>query len=383
MRVAWCHFAADFHGGSDRGLHDVVTHLPRDQFTSLMLLRHEDPMAEVYRAQGIAVETFHLVPPRKALEPLKLLRFFCHFWPAVFRLRRAIRRFNADVVHVNTLFNLQGPAAARLAGRPLVWHVRELLPGSRVFRLLTRIMNRLATRIIATSQAVADETGLPASRIDIVLRSIDCSRFDTLPPASETRRALGLEETAQVIFCPGRIEPWKGQHVLVEALPAVFDAHPEAVALCAGAPAVNKPEYFDALRARCGELDISGRVYWLGRRDDVPALMAASDLVVLPSVTPEPFGLTVVEAMAAGCPVVATAAGGPLQTLANGETGLLARPDDSTDLAAKINAILDEPVRARAMGAAGTLRARELFSIEREAAEIGALLRQTIGAPRT
>ena len=377
LRVAFCHFAADFYGGSDRGLHDVVTHLPRERFEPLMLLRHEDPMAEAYRAQGIAVETFHLVPPRKALEPRKQLRFFWHFWPSVLRLRGAIRRFDADVVHVNTLFNLQGPVAARLAGRPLVWHVRELLPGSRVFRVLTRIMNRLATRIVATSQAVADETGLPLSRIDIILRSIDCTRFDELPPRNEARQKLGLRVTGPIVFCPGRIELWKGQHVLVEAMPAILRVHPDTTALFAGAPAVNKPEYYEGLVARCTALGIDDHVHWLGRRDDMPLLMAASDVVVLPSVTPEPFGLTVVEAMAAGVPVVATAAGGPLQTVADGETGLLCAPDDSDALANAVCTLLADPVQAQAMGEAGRQRARTHFSIAREAEELGKLLLKT------
>lgn len=379
LRVAFCHYAADFHGGSDRGLYDVVVHLPRDRFEPLMLLREGDPMAARYREHGVPVETFSLTPPRRALEIAKQARFFIKFWPSVFRLARAIRRFDAGVVHVNTLFNLQGPFAACLARRPLVWHVRELLPDSRVFRVLAWLVGRMSTRIVAMSNAIAEEMRLPRDRIRVVFGSADLSLFADLPPREATRAALGLDPAAKAVFCPGRFEHWKGQHVLVEALPDVFAAHAGAVALFAGAPAVNKPEYYAGLVERCTELGIADRVHFLGRRDDVPAIMAASDVLALPSVTPEPFGLTVVEAMAAGCPVVATAAGGPLDSVADGTTGLLARPSDPRDLAAKINEVLADPERARVMGAAGRARARELFSTEHEVREMAAVIEEAAG----
>jgi glycosyltransferase involved in cell wall biosynthesis len=379
LRVAFCHYAADFHGGSDRGLFDVVAHLPRDRFEPLMLLREGDPLAARYREHGVAVETFALTPPRRALEFAKQVRFFLHFWPSVFRLARTIRRFDADVVHVNTLFNLQGPFAACLARRPLVWHVRELLPDSRVFRLLAWLVGRMSTRIVAMSNAIADELGLAPGRVRVVFGSADLSQFTGLPPRETARATLGLDPGAQALFCPGRFEHWKGQHVLVESLPEVFTAQPGAVALFAGAPAVNKPEYYEGLVKRCEELGIADRVRFLGRRDDVPVIMAASDVLVLPSVTPEPFGLTVVEAMAAGRPVVATAAGGPLDSVADEETGLLARPSDPHDLAAKICTLLADPERARAMGEAGRTRARELFATDREVREMAAVIEEAAG----
>ncbi|MFP4499379.1 MAG: glycosyltransferase family 4 protein [Candidatus Hydrogenedentota bacterium] len=376
LRVAFCHYAADVFGGSDRALYDLVTHLPRDRFAPHMLLRHGDPMITRYREHGIPVETFHLVPPRRAIEWGKLVRFALHFLPASLRLAAAIRRMNADVVHVNTLFNMQGAFAARLSGRPLVWHVRELIPDSRVFGWMTRLVARWSTRAIAISEAVAAVLARCGNRLRTVLNSVDPHLFENLPPRSQTRAEWHIALDAPVVLCAGRLEHWKGQHVLIEAVPAILAAHPEAVVLVAGAAAVNKPGYLTGLQERCAALDIQARVRFLGRREDVPALMAAADVLVLPSVTPEPFGLTVIEAMAAGCPVVATRAGGPLDSVIDGETGLLAAPGAPEDLAEKVNQVLSAPERARAMGAAGRERVYAHFTIDREVAEIAAILEQ-------
>jgi len=373
IRILFCHYTADVCGGSDVSLYDLVTHLPSGRFRCHLVLKTGDPMAARYHAAGVEVTEFPLAAPRRALEPAKLLRFVLGYWPAVFRIAGAIRKCSADVVHVNTLYNLPAPLAARLAGRPLVWHVRELVPDSRVVRLLLGLVARWATRAVAISGAVAQTLAASGDRVRLVLNSTDLSAYETPADGEAVRRALGIGPEAPVLTVIGRLEHWKGQHVLVEAIPAVLAAHPNAQVLVVGGPAVNKPAYGPGLEARCRELGISDNVHFTGIRDDVPAVLAASTVLVLPTVTPEPFGLTVVEAMAAGCPVVATAAGGPLDTVLDGKTGWLARPDDPKDLAEKIVRILGDPARARAMGERGRARAFEVFSIEREAREMAAL----------
>ena len=116
-----------------------------------------------------------------------------------------------------------------------------------------------------------------------------------------------------------------------------------------------------------------------GIRSDIPRILAASNVLVLPSATPEPFGLTVVEAMAAGCPVVATAAGGPLESVVDGVTGWLVPPNDPQAMAQKIRRALDHPEEARAMGARGRQRAQAHFGVDRYAREMGDLFREVAG----
>ena len=181
---------------------------------------------------------------------------------------------------------------------------------------------------------------------------------------------------APIVTVVGRLEHWKGQHVFIEAIPRVREAIPEARFLIVGGPAKNKPKYAPDLKARCEALDISDCVHFTGIRPDIPVVLAASDVLVLPTVTPEPFGLTVLEAMAASRPVVATEAGGPLDSVLDGTTGILVTPDDKDALAEGILRILRDADAGVEMGRQGLERVRAKFTIDRVAEEMSILFQE-------
>ena len=379
VRVVFCHFTADVCGGSDQSLYDLVTHLPRDRFEAMLVLRRNDPLADKYREAGLHVVEREFIAPRRALDPFKLAAYFWSFLPAVLAVARDVRQYGADVVHVNTLFNLQGAFAAFLARRPLVWHVRELVPGSRLVQFMLWLVSRLATRAVANSHAVLDTLRGCGSRAKVIFNGIDASAFDESVSGDAVRRELNLDPLTPLITVVGRIEPWKGQHVLVEAVPAVLRQRPDACFLIVGGAAVNKPEYLDALKACCRALDIESRVLFAGIRHDIPEILAASNMLALPSVTPEPFGRTLVEAMLAGKPVIATAAGGPLDIVVDGETGSLVPLGNAAALADAILSLADNPERATQMGLRAKERARRHFTLDRVVAEMAAVLEDAAG----
>lgn len=370
LRVAFCHYTSDVGGGSDRSLFDLVTHLDRNQFTPFMILRTGDPLATAYRKAGCTVAEIPFVPPRKAFEIRKLAAFFLAYLPHVLRAAHLLRRWQIDVVHVNTINNLQGPLAARLAGRPLVWHVREIAGEGRIGRAMRGLVARLAHVAVANSNAVAESLAACGDRVKTVYNGIDLSEYPE-PDWSTPREPL--------IACVGRLEPWKGQHVLVEALPEVLAAHPDARAWFVGGPAVNKADYLPGLQARCAALGIADRVTFTGARKDVPEILRRARLLVLPSVDPEPFGRTLVEAMAAGCPPIATAAGGPLEIIEEGVNGLLVAPGDAKALARAIQDLVAAPARAGAMGEAGRARVLMRFSLDRMVEEMSVVLKGAAG----
>lgn len=372
VRIVFCHYTSDVGGGSDRSLYDLVTHLDRSQFSPFMILRTGDPLSAAYREAGCTVAELPFVPPRKALDIRKLAAFLVAYLPHVLLTARLLRRWRIEVVHVNTINNLQCPVAARLAGCILVWHVRELAGDGAIVSAMRGLVARLAHRAVANSKAVASSLAACGNRVCTIYNGIDLSEYPE-PDCTTPREPH--------IVCVGRLEPWKGQHVLVEALPAVFAAHPEARATFAGGPAVNKADYLPALMARCAALGIGDRVCFSGPRGDIPALLRDAALLVLPSVDPEPFGRTLVEAMAAGCPPVATAAGGPLEIIEDGVNGMLVAPGDSAALARAVTELLSDPERARAMGRAGRARAVDCFSLNRMVDEMSWLLNEAARRP--
>jgi glycosyltransferase involved in cell wall biosynthesis len=282
------------------------------------------------------------------------------------RLVPCARRF--DVVYANSQKAFVAAAvAAPLARRPLIWHLRDILSSDHFsytnVRLVVRLANWLASRVIANSRATAEAFiggGGDARKVRVVYGGVDPAPFDAVEAidVGGVRRALGVG-AAPLVGVFSRFHPWKGQHVVVEALARVPGAH----AVFAGDALFGEQEYVEAVARRAGELRVSDRVHLLGFRPDVPRLMRAMDLVVHPSVGPEPFGRAIVEAMLAGRAVVATRAGGAPEILQHEVTGLLVAPGDPIGLADALAALLQDAPRREAMGRAGADSARRRFSL--------------------
>jgi glycosyltransferase involved in cell wall biosynthesis len=348
-------------------------------------------LADEYAACGAVV---HVVPMARLTTSGGVAHWVRYGagWPlAVGRLSALAWRVGATVVHTNSLHSWYGWAAAGLTGRPHVWHAREIVfQSSAALRVERILVRRFADRVIAVSAAVAAQ--LDPVNLVVITDEADPATFGP-DRAGRFRSRLGLADDAPVVGSVARIDTWKGFGVLLDAVPALTAARPGLQLLVAGAPVPGKEDYEAGLRARAGVLP---GVHWLGPRSDVGDLMADLDVFVQASTEPEPFGLVLVEALACGVPVVAAAAGGPLEILGRdpatgsadpaapgdqtGPAGVtqgdppadhppsrLVPPGDAAALAAAVLALLPASTttaarRARpARGSAGQARFAEVF----------------------
>jgi glycosyltransferase involved in cell wall biosynthesis len=259
-------------------------------------------------------------------------------------------------------------AAGLLARRPVVWHLRDILASPHFsatnVRAAVALANLRATRVIANSRATAAAFAAAGGReslVRVVHNGIDPAPFDAVTDAdaAEARAALGLPAAAFVVALFGRFHPWKGQQVLLQALPSLTGVH----ALFVGAPLFGEELFASALRAEAEKLGVADRAHFTGFRSDIPVLMRAADVVVHASVYPEPFGRVIVEGMLARRPVVATRAGGTGEIITDGETGVLVPPGDVQALASAISAFREDPARAAALAERGAAHARVNFSV--------------------
>lgn len=238
-------------------------------------------------------------------------------------------------------------AAARSSGLPLVVSLHNSVPRLAFpARLALGLALRKARRVLAVSDAVArSAAGLNlGERLVVVPNGIATERF-----AGERRPDFA---DPPIVLTLARLSPQKDLPTLLEAAVAV----PGARFRIAGDGEL-RPE----IERRIAERGLSERVTLLGRRDDTPELLADADLFCLSSID-EGLSLAILEAMAAGLPVVVTAVGGTPEAVVDGETGLLVPPRDPAALARALNAVLADPARARALGDAGRRRARTRFS---------------------
>ncbi len=274
-----------------------------------------------------------------------------------------LRRERADIVHCHNRGALTyGVLASLLAGRGRVMYTAH---GVRSAGSLRSIMlgwgRRRVRRVVAVSEdarRVATARGrMDPRRTMLVINGIDVRRFDPAPGAGDVRRALGIEDAAFVFGIVARLTPVKDHGTLLRAFARVQAAGHRGARLVI----VGGGESTDEVRSQVDELGLSGRVVMTGDRRDVPALMGAMDAFVLSSYS-EGLSITLLEAMAASLPVVATRVGGNAEIVQDGVSGLLVEPRNAEALAAGMIFVLERPGEARRMGVAGRARVEAEFS---------------------
>ena len=297
----------------------------------------------------------------------------------IWSVRNAIRALGVDLVHTNSLkAHMLAGVGARLAGKPVIWHMRDILEPGGARTWLLRAAGFVKPQVIAISEAVARQFEGTGLRPRVIHNGVPLDRFQPGPPTAGMREELGLAPDDEVVCIVGRLSPWKGHRTLLDAMQTVVQARPQARLVVAGEVAFWEPSYGDELRERAHRLGLDGNVIWAGFRDDVPELLRLCDVFALCSVD-EPFGRVVIEAMAVGKPVVATNSGGVPEIVADGETGILVPHSHPEALAAALLDVLSQPERAREMGAAGMRRARELFDVKRVARMVEEVYEEVLG----
>ena len=284
------------------------------------------------------------------------------------RLAAFMRRLRPDVVNPH-LFRSTAVAAplARASG---VRGVVETYHGREAWRrgalrgrfVADRLVARLVTRVIAVSRGAADflvhGKGYPAHKVVVIPNGRDLTRFAAGQDRDAVRKELGLDRDASVVAVVGRLETQKGHVYLLDAWPEVVAAHPDARLVLVGDGSLR-----DALAAQARERGVADSVLFTGFRADVPRILDAIDVLALPSLH-EGMPLTVIEAAAAGRPVVATAVDGTPEVVLEGRTGALVPPADPPALARALRALLDDPDAIVRMGREASRWARERFDID-------------------
>lgn len=371
-------------GGSDVALLRMVAGLDPARDRAFVVLPSDGPLTQALRAAGA---TIFIVPAMLRLTttrgPGYHVRYLLAYPRAVLRLIRIIRRERIDLVHTNSLHAMHGFAAAWLARKPHVWHIREIVLQSRLFRAVQLFLaRRFSDRIIAMSAAIAEQFGADA----IVLRDgIDVERFHPRNGGDRIRAELSIPRDHRVAGVVCRLDHWKGVDVFLEAAAICHRRLAKTTFIVAGGEVDGREDVARQLIALADSLGVADAVRFTGWRygpDEIAEVHAALDVFVLPSTWPEPYGLVLLEAMATGKPVVATRHGGPLEICVEGETALLITPRDEKALAEAMMTLLGDPAHAEAMGAMGRARIERDFDIRRHAEAIEQLYQSLVPNPR-
>lgn len=300
------------------------------------------------------------------------------------QIRRVARLHHTHLIHLNNNAESQaaGSIAAKLLAVPCVAHKRgKPSPADRSIRLRLALPDLHIGISTAVSEGLL-ANGVSADRLRTIHNPVDLEGFSPGPPPAALRESLGIPVGRQVVGLFGRIVPFKGVLEFVRAFKLVADRIPEATALIVGDRSDGPAEYEAAVHRLVADLELTERVVMTGFRDDVASLYRLCDVLTLTSLGEEGFGRVLVEAMATGVPVVASASGGPLDIVRDSIDGFLRDPRDPAAFASAIISIFtDDGMQAR-MGKMARARAVDAFSSPSHARQVADAYRDLLSSRR-
>lgn len=364
--------------GAERVLLLIVSQLDKAEFESVVLCPAGHLQSEV-EAIGATCRTVEKLEARFTWRPDLLLRYLVSFVRAILSVRAQVKSVAPDLIHANSIRAGLVMTAATMGLRvPMLWHLHDLLPHhpiSTAIRAFVLLAPRV--RLLAVSHATAERFRGLLLRLRRVPSQVilNCADTEKFQPNAERRAAmraeLQLDTTAPVVGIIGQITARKDQLGLLRAFALVAQELPHAVLLIVGEPLFTAADqqYEQQLKQVVAELGLAEQVRFLGARRDVPAVMQALDVLVVNSLA-EPCGLVVLEGMASGLPVIATAVGGNPEMIQHALSGWLVPPSDAQTLATEILNLLRSPSLRRQLGRNARMWVSEQFTISHYMAEL-------------
>lgn len=337
-------------GGLENGLVNLINWMPAERYRHVIIcLTDHSDFRDRIRREGVEIYSLNKKPGQD---------FLVHV-----RLWKLLRRLRPQILHTRNIGTMEYVLTAFLAGVPVRvhgehgWQTNDISGQRLHYRVLRRVLQPLITRVVCVSKDIQswmiEKLSYPARKVRQVYSGVDTSRFR---PISTTRPAP-VPENAFVIGLVARLDPIKDPLTLVAAFSRLEAAGPREPYLVV----IGDGPLYEELSQNVESAELSDRVYMPGARDDVPRLMQAMDLFVLPSLN-EGISNTILEAMASGLPVLATRVGGNSELVEEGKTGTLFSPGNVVELTSLMARYLQDPEMCRRQGRAARQRAESCFS---------------------
>ena len=355
-------------GGAELSLLDLATAYAN---TSKVLLFEDGILRQRLEQAGVKVsiaQASDAMLNLRASGGLKSLAIIPELWQMATRITEEAVGYELIVANSQKAF-ITSALATLQDSPPVLWHLRDILTAkhfSPINRLVAVFLaNRFATQVLVNSRATGQafvQAGGKEQLYRVVYNGFDSQRFDTVnrQDTIQFRAQLGIDDDVPVVGLFSRLSYWKGQHILLEAVKEL----PQVQVILVGEALFGEQDYVSELKLLAAIPELAGRVHWLGFRDDIPTLMKSCDIIVHTSTEPEPFGRVIVEGQLAQKPVIASAAGGALELIIDGKTGLLFSPQDILALRQLIKRLINDRTSAQSIAQQGYDSAKSNFALE-------------------
>lgn len=352
-------------GGGDIALRNLAVKMDPERWRMIMVYPHPGPISLDLEQKGFKVLYFDdLDIMARGLGKMYIFKFLVRLVKSTLFFSRLIKKEKVALVHTNSSALLSPGLAAFFCRIPHVWQVREIIERPWwIRRFLRFFMPLLADRIICVSSQAAKLFSRAAieNNVTVVNDGVDLNLFYPRADIPEIKAQLGIPNERLVIGYCGRLIRRKGVAVLIAAVENLLDKGYDLQLLIIGSVVPKYQDQASEIKQQLAAKGLKHRHTILLEVRDVARYLSASDIVVQPSIEPEGFGLTALEAMALGKPVIATPLGGPLDLITSHQNGLFAVPGDSCDLALKIEGLIKDKSSREALGSQALDTVRQRF----------------------
>lgn len=370
-RVLYIHQSADLYG-SDKVLVDTISELDRKTFDAIVALPEQGQLTSVLDRLGVES---HVIPVMKVKRSMlrskrQMINLIPEALASIIAIDNIVGGRHIDLVHSNTLAVLGGALWAKLRSIPHLWHIHEIMLTphiiSKIFQVLVHL---LADGIVCNSDAtrkwIMGERRYLEEKSWVIYNATRRSGKYNAERVKEFREKIGVSKSDTLLTVVGRINRWKGQSLLVDAGDILWKEGIRKVHfLFVGGTAIGHEKYRQELISRIKASEMRQKITVFNFTKDIYLVWDATDIAVVPSIEPEPFGLVAIEAMSAGKPVVAAGHGGLIEIVEHNKTGILFSPGDARSLFLALRSLILETERREEMGKKAKKRQETVFSID-------------------
>ena len=367
-RILYLHAGAEMYG-ADKVLLELIKGLNPQEFEAHIILPNDGVLVEALRQVGAQVSVLdYPILRRKYFNPKGILEYLKSYRRYSQKIAQYVRENGIDLVHNNTTAVLEGIYLKRKVKLSLIWHVHEIIVKPKAISdFINFLMGRYADKIVTVSQAVASHVKqspfIKEGQVQVIYNGVDNAVYHEID-ANSVRDQFGIVQDALVIGMVGRVNAWKGQGDFLEAVTPILQANPKAVAFLAGSAFEGEEWRVDELEKAISNSPVAGQIKRIDYYSKTTELYNMFDIFVLPSTNPDPLPTVVLEAMACGKPVVGYRHGGVCEMVKEGENGLLATPNEPTELSKAIQKLAENTEKREQFGKASVKRQKELFSLQ-------------------
>jgi glycosyltransferase involved in cell wall biosynthesis len=353
----------DIIGGGETSLVNLMMNLDSNEFTAHVVLPKNGSLSTLLQHNNIS--HFHLdLPKIKGIRPHLVVK-------SILALKKTISDLNIKLVHGNDIRAMvYGAIAGLLSKVPRVWHVQVAYKKE---MFVDRVLYLFSTKVICISSAVLKrfDWAKKNGKLILIYYGVDLARFR--PKNKKERKKLcaelSIKERSFIISTVSQIVPWKRIDVLIRSAKIITSEKPNTIFIICGKPQENRQEYFNMLKSMIRKLGLENNIHFIGFREDIDRILAASDLFVLPSEN-ETFGRVLIEAMASGVPVAASRTGGIPDIIENRVNGFLFEVGDFQKLGAIAIELINNPGLCQKIGISGRKKVLQEFQNEKQTEKI-------------